>query len=177
MRKIFLLLVCAAFLAGCTSPGRGEYNVGTFQAYVPVYAKPTDVTNIGVEPAKTIQKPGKIYVIGSILLQNDVNKGVHIINISNPRQPQKLAFLRVPWSTEIVVKDNYLYVNNYNDLLVFSLTDVQNPALVKRIANVFPYHYNEYPPQQWGYFECVDPSKGIVVDWELRTVTNPKCRR
>ncbi len=157
--------------------GSNEFSGEAIQAYVPVYAKPNDVINIGVEPPKAIQKPGKIYVIGSILLQNDVNKGVHIINISNPNQPQKLAFLRIPWSTEIAVKDNYLYVNNYKDLLVFSLDDIQKPVLVKRLVDVFPYHYSKYPPQNSVYFECVDPSKGIVVDWELRTVNNPKCRR
>lgn len=149
-----------------------------WQIYKPVYAKASDLTNIGVETAKPIAKPGKIYVIGDLMLQNDLNTGVHFINISDPKNPVKLSFLRVPFSTEISVKGINLYVNNFNDLLVFNISDPANPLLVKRMANVFPYHNSEYPPVSNTYFECVDPKKGIVIDWKPETANEePKCRR
>jgi LVIVD repeat len=176
MRNFQLLIILSfLFLSACDDPFNG--GTGQPQAYVPVYAKATDLKNIGVENAKPIQKPGKVYVIGSLLLQNDLNTGVHLINISNPQQPVKIAFLRVPFSTEISIKDNHLYVNNFNDLLVFNLSNPANPVLVKRLENVFPYHNSEYPPVSNTYFECVDPKKGIVIDWKLATVNDPKCRR
>lgn len=175
MRKIQLFLVLLLFMSGCE--GTVEFNTGSIQAYVPVYAQPTNLRNIGTESPKAIEKPGKVYVIGNLLLQNDLNKGVHLIDISNRNQPRKIAFLRVPFSTEISVKNNYLYVNNFNDLLVFNINDPQNPALTKRLTNVFPYHNSEYPPVSNVYFECVDKSKGIVVDWKLEDVKEPKCRR
>ncbi len=175
MRIIHLLLAAILFLAACDTTF--DFNNAAAQVYVPVYAQPADLTNIGTESAKAIEKPGKIYVIGNLLLQNDVNKGVHLIDVSNRNQPRKIAFLRVPFSTEISVKNNYLYVNNFNDLLVFNLIDPGNPLLVKRLSNVFPYHNSEYPPVSNTYFECVDKSKGIVVDWKLESVKDPKCRR
>ncbi|MEQ1797257.1 MAG: hypothetical protein ABL872_04850 [Lacibacter sp.] len=175
MRKIHLLLFAMLFLFACD--GSIYFDPLNQQAYVPVYAKPADLDNIGVEAAKAISKPGKIYVIGNLLLQNDVNTGVHFIDISNRSQPRKIAFLHVPYSTEISVKNNYLYVNNFNDLLVFNISNPQNPSLIKRLENVFPYHNSEYPPVSNTYFECVDASKGIVVDWKIETVKDPKCRR
>lgn len=170
--KIFLLSVC---IGSCT--GNTDVNLGEVDTYVPVYSKPVDLNNIGVEPIRLTAKPGKIYVIGNLLLQNDVNKGVHFIDITNPVAAKKISFLRIPWSTELSVKGGYLYVNNFNDLLVFNINDVQNPSLVKRLENVFPYHNSEYPPVVRAFFECVDKSKGIVVGWELKKTTNPKCRR
>ncbi|HLO38292.1 MAG TPA: hypothetical protein VK173_07380 [Lacibacter sp.] len=176
MKKIYLLALLPFLLYACNDPS-GINSDGTMQAYVPVYMKTQDLTGIAVESARPIQKAGKIYTIGNLLLQNDVNTGVHFINISNPKQPVKISFLRVPLSTEISVKDNHLYVNNFNDLLVFNISNPANPALVKRLQNVFPYHNNEYPPVSNTYFECVDPSKGIVVDWKLANIKEPKCRR
>ncbi|NCU03404.1 MAG: hypothetical protein GXC73_05400 [Chitinophagaceae bacterium] len=169
---VFLVFVFAACDNVSNWGGSG------WQIYKPVYANASDLTNIGVEQAKPIEKPGKIYVIGDLLLQNDLNTGVHFTNISNPKQPVKLAFLRVPFSTEISVKGIHLYVNNFNDLLVFNISDPANPSLVKRMANVFPYHNSEYPPVSNTYFECADPKKGIVIDWVAVNVNEqPKCRR
>ena len=34
-----------------------------------------------------------------------------------------------------------------------------------------------YPEGQFGYFECVDTSRGVVVDWAFEELVNPKCRR
>lgn len=176
MRNFTFLVSLFLLLQSCDPLGSGSWSGGQ-QAYVPVYVKPENLTAISVQSAKAITKPGKVYVKGNLLLQNDVNTGVHLIDISNPTQPVKLAFLNVPFSTEISIKDNFLYVNNFNDLLVFNISNPSSPSLVKRLEDVFPYHNNEYPPVSNTYFECVDPSKGIVVDWKLATVTDPKCRR
>lgn len=176
MRNFTFLVSLFLLLQSCDPLGSGSWSGGQ-QAYVPVYVKPENLTAISVQSAKAITKPGKVYVKGNLLLQNDVNTGVHLIDISNPSQPVKLAFLNVPFSTEISIKDNFLYVNNFNDLLVFNISNPSSPSLVKRLEDVFPYHNNEYPPVSNRYFECVDPSKGIVVDWKLATVTDPKCRR
>lgn len=174
MNYFFAFVITAFLFYSCDTE---ELNTGNQQAYVPIYAKPGDLTNIGAEAARTTAKPGKIYAYGNLLLQNDINTGVHFIDISDKSNPKKVSFLRVPWTTELSVKDGYLYVNNFNDLLVFNISDVSNPVLIKRLANVFPYHNSEFPPDANAYFECVDPSKGIVVGWELKTVPNPKCRR
>ena len=174
MKYFFWSLLTSLLFYSCDTD---ELNIGNQQAYVPIYAQPGDLTNIGAEAVRTTSRPGKVYVLGNLLLQNDINTGVHFIDISDKANPKKVSFLRVPWSTEVSVKDGYLYVNNFNDLLVFNISDISNPVLIKRLADVFPYHNSEYPPDANAYFECVDHSKGIVVGWELKTVTNPKCRR
>ncbi len=175
MQKFITALFFSFTFFGCIDD-RGSLP-GEVMGYVPVYATPENITNIGIETAKATDRPGKIYVIGNLMLQNDVNNGVHFIDISNRNQPRKIAFLRVPWSTEISVKNNHLYINNFNDLLVFNIANTASPVLLKRLANVFPYHNSEYPSDNSAYFECADKSKGIVVDWKKQMIQNPKCRR
>jgi hypothetical protein len=176
MQKIISVIILSLILSSCID-NQFKTELGQVMGYAPVYAKPENLADIGIESSKATEKAGKIYVIGNLMLQNDVNKGVHFVDISNRNQPRKISFLRVPWSTEISVKSNHLYINNFEDLLVFNIANPANPVLVKRLPNVFPYHNSEHPSVNSGYFECADPAKGIVVDWKLQMINNPKCRR
>lgn len=175
MRTAAALSFLVLLLSACD----GDINLppsGDTQAYVPVYANPSTLDDITIESVRLTQKAGKIYAHGNYIFQNEINQGIHIIDRSQA-QPQKVAFLKVPFSTEIAVKGNYLYTNSVSDMLVIDISNPRQPAVVKRIKNAFPVIDQEYPPFSNVYFECVDPSKGIVVDWELKTVKTPKCRR
>jgi hypothetical protein len=150
---------------------------GTINAYVPVYANALDIAKISVEQPRTIQLPGKIYVYGNYIFQNDLNTGIHIIDYSNRSNPQKIAFINLPLNTDLAVKGNYLYANNYTDIVVFDISNPATPNLVKRISNVFQETNQKYPPFNNVAFECPDASRGIVVNWELKTINTPNCRR
>ena len=170
---LFLCLLC---LSSCepfdTAPFDGEVD-----AYVPVYAALTEINAIAVEPARPTDQAGKIYAYGAYIFQNELYKGIHIINNSNRSQPSKIAFLKVPFSTEIAVKGNYLYTNNHDDILVFDISNPANPVLAKRLENIFPPINQTYPPFNNVAFECPDPSKGVIVRWDLKRIKTPNCRR
>lgn len=147
------------------------------QGYAPVYALRQTVNTIAVESAKPTTRPGKIYAYGNYLFQVEQNEGIHIINNTNPQQAQKVAFLKVPMASEIAIKSGYLYTNNLNDLVVFDLNNVVAPQLVHRLENAFPVIDQTYPPVSGVFFECADPSKGVVIGWDFKMLNNPKCRR
>lgn len=174
MRRLYPGLIALIFISSCV---REPENLGTVQAYVPVYASAADVTKIAFEASKPTLNAGKIYAFNNYVYQNELNEGIHIIDRSNPTAPRKVGFLRIPFSTEIAIKGASLYSNNLSDLVVFDISDLGNPKLVKRMENVFPPVGQEYPPFSGVNFECVDPAKGVVVRWELKTVKNPACRR
>jgi len=146
------------------------------KTYVPVYMQVTEKNNISISGARTTETSGKIYAYGHYIFQNDQNKGIHIIDNADRKNPRKIAFLNIPYNTEFAVRDHYIYANNVNDLVVIDINDINNPAVVKRMDDAFPYISQKYPPAS-GYFVCPDPSKGIVVAWELQTVKSPKCYR
>ena len=169
-------LVMPLFFFSCTTRNN-TLVVNPSDGYAPVYANITDVMKIALDSGKTTQAPGKLYTVGNFIYQNDINTGIHIINITDRKHPVKVAFLQVPFSTEVAVKGNSLYTNNLRDLVVFDITNKSKPQLVKRIENVFPFVDQRYPPFSNVAFECPDPSKGIVIRWERKTLANPKCRR
>jgi hypothetical protein len=76
----------------------------------------------------------------------------------------------------MAIRGNYIYANSINNLVVIDINDPLKPVLVKTIKDAFPLINQKYPPAQ-GYFVCAEPEKGIVVDWELKSVETAACRR
>lgn len=176
MRKSLAIFLSTLLFFSCTQ--KNEYAPsGTTDAYVPIYASAENVTKISVEQPQPIKQAGKIYAYRNYIFQNDINTGIHIVDNSDRQHPHKIAFISLPLNTEVAVKGNYLYANNYTDIVVFDITDPVSPHLVKRINNVFAPVNQEYPPLTNVAFECPDKSKGVVTGWELKTIATPKCRR
>ncbi len=147
------------------------------EAFAPVYMTTQNAEKVTKEAPRPTIQAGKMYVFGKWLFQNDLNKGIHIIDITDRANPRKVSFISIPLSTEVAVKGNFLYTNNMSDLLTFNITDPANPVLVKRISRVFPLSNQQYPPFNGVAFECADPSKGIVISWERKQIAKPNCRR
>ena len=176
MKKNLLFIILSFFLFSCTRTS-DEISIGRTTTYRPVYLTADRASEIKMEAAKPITSPGKIYAFGNFIYENDINTGIHIINIADRSKPVKVAFINIPLCTEVAVKGNHLYTNNLSDLITFDITDPVNPVLVKRIKNAFRMPNQKYPPFNNVAFECPDESKGVVVKWEEAEVKNPKCRR
>ncbi|MDF2193628.1 hypothetical protein [Paraflavitalea sp. CAU 1676] len=176
MKAIPIITPLAFLLSACVGIVDPPAPDGEQQAWVPVYATPAAMQAIDITAARPTLKPGKIYSYGSYVFQNEIQEGVHIIDRSGA-QPKKIAFLKIPFSTEIAVKGHYLYANSVSDMVVIDIANPQQPTIVKRLKDAFPPVSQDYPPYNNVYFECVDHSKGIVVDWELKTVKKVTCRR
>lgn len=145
------------------------------EGYKPVYMTYEEITDVQNMSAKSIENAGKIYVYDNYLFVNERFEGIHIIDNTDPRNPQNMAFIKIPGNVDIAVKGNILYADNVTDLLTFDINNLNDIKLKNRIEDAFPV--NNFPPQTNVYFECADPSKGIVTSWERTTVENPKCRR
>lgn len=178
MKKHPMRLLSIIMLLGLASCEMGSQNIEPTQilGYAPVYASAAVYDSIAVEGVRPTIKAGKIYAFNNYIFQVDQQRGVHIVAGGQSANPMKIAFLKIPFCTEVAVKGNFLYANNLNDLLVFNITDATNPVLVKRLKDAFPAISDNHPDAQ-GFFECVDPSKGIVVDWIQKNLDRPKCRR
>jgi hypothetical protein len=176
MRKAIGFLALLTILSGCTASLDETPPVST-TAYVPVYYQQESVYAVKAEAAKPMVKAGKQYVLGNLLLQNELNEGIHLIDVSNPALPKKLGFLSIPLCTEMAIRQGFLYANNYDDLIVMDLRVAADPKVVKRIKDVFPPANQEYPPYFNVSFECPDKKKGVVVGWELKNNVTVYCRR
>lgn len=146
------------------------------EGYVPVYGEKFNPAALSFQPPQPIENAGKIYIKGNLLFQVDNGKGIHVISIEKPTKPERKGFVPIAGVQEISILNNLLYTNAYNDLLVIDISSPEHLKITKVIENAFTLISTEVPPES-GYFECVDPSKGIVTGWIKKKIHSPKCKR
>jgi len=81
----------------------------------------------------------------------------------------------VPGSQDVALKDGFLFVDNFADVVALRLTEEGEIEIVERLEEVMGNQ--EYPPFSDVYFECVDKSKGIVARWVQVQNKDAKCYR
>lgn len=143
-----------------------------FQPYRPHSFEPLMMTradmeaSFAVQEARTIQNSGKIWVYDPFILLVEQYKGFHIIDNSNPNDPQRFAFVRVDGCTDIAVKDGIIYANNAIDLIgVKANASFTNLEVVSRARNVLPMVESPEPWSDW-YFLNQLPDDLIIVRWD-----------
>lgn len=152
------------------------------EGFVPVYSNNTGaVKQIKMEPSRATINGGKIYTSGNFLYQVELDSGIHVISYANPVNPQKIGFIKSFLCKEVTVKNGFIYSNNISDLVVIDVRDLNNVREVSRTEGVFPDLAFQYPPKNSAsgiiYFECPDPSKGVIIGWDKQTIKTPKCWR
>lgn len=153
------------------------------EGYKPVYISYQELNQpISTQNSAGLKNPGKIYYYNNYILVSDNGQGIHIIDNLNPANPVLKTFIKIPMNKDMAIKNNYLYVDSYTDLVVIDISDMNNIKEINRIKNAFPNveAENAIPPRDLQstqtYYECPDKNKGIVVSWQKTKLKNPKCR-
>lgn len=168
-----LFLLC---MAGCFDPIIEE-PIGEVEGLKPIYSDVETVDEIISLPPQLIQQLGKIYYKDQFMFVSEVGKGIHIIDNSDPTHPTKVSFIQVKGSRDIAIKGNILYTDNITDLVALDISNFNDIKEVKRIKGLYSAEDFQYPESYEGYFECFDPTKGVVINWEPATLNNPECWR
>ena len=140
----------------------------------PVYS-PQNSTVIESLPPQPIINITQTASSGDLLFSLDLDLGVHVVNNADPRQPLSISFIQVPGIRTMSVDSRFLYANNFADLVTIDISDPTNARLVDRDPN-FYQSFPEFPPNFNGWFECYDPARGFLLDWENAILENPECR-
>jgi hypothetical protein len=170
MKKIthlFVLLLVAAAFSSCNDTTIERI---TYDANVPVYMSFADFrSSFKKSDAQEIAQLGKMYFKDNYLFINDYSKGIHVVDNSDPSNPQPIAFYEIMGNVDLAIRGNTLFADSYIDLVAIDITDVNNPVEVSRLENVFP----EIAPEgdSWFPYADVDRSKGVIVDWDVKSVT------
>jgi hypothetical protein len=136
----------------------------TYTIYEPVYKTTAEVrANIKSNNPTEVQKPGKIYLRGQYIFLNEVDKGIHVIDNSNPSMPKNVAFIDIPGNVDLAVKGNTLYADLYTDLITIDISNPLSVQVTKIIENVFPHRFynNGYRPD----------STKVIMKWIQRDTT------
>ncbi|HLI92548.1 MAG TPA: hypothetical protein VKU83_03020 [Puia sp.] len=131
-----LLLAAAGLfeLQGCLKDRAME----TYKIYTPVYVRRDTVLHkIVGNAAAPVSRPGQIYVKGNYIYLNDIDKGIHIFDNTNPSNPVQTGFLLIPGNENIAIRNNILYADMYTDLVSIDISDPRNPRVVGTLQNFF----------------------------------------
>lgn len=177
MIKTKILYLCLLLIiAGLTSCDLGgDPPPDNVFGNAPIYLQKTNSDTITFLPPQPTINGGKIYLKGDLLFQVELYKGIHIVNIAEPENAQKIGFYEIFGCTQLTMQDQYMYANSAAAFIVVDISDLMSP----RVVNYDPDYFQSVafpPPPDAGYFECIDPSKGIVTGWERKSLTSPKCR-
>ena len=168
-----LLMVVFGFLVSCD-------NDDTYEEYLVARPMTMDLTQFKAE-AVAIMEPepivasGKIYTYGNYIFVNDVNRGFHVLDNSNPVAPERISFIKLEGNYDIAVKDNKLYADSYGDLVIFDISNTNDIKVSSRIVNAI-YDSGgiwaddlEYPVADFYDYDNYDYENEAVVGWTVTT--------
>lgn len=146
-------MLLAGFLAGCIKDGvKRKY---TF--YRPVYKTTAEVKQ-GIKSSQpvAVEQPGKLFYKDGYVFLNELDKGVHIIDVRNPTTPRVVSFVAIPGCVDLAVRGSYLYADLYTDLVSLDISDPLNVKVAHYIEGVFPHRkYDNY---------MIDTNL-VITDW------------
>ncbi|OFY65976.1 MAG: hypothetical protein A2V64_10070 [Bacteroidetes bacterium RBG_13_43_22] len=140
-----------------------------YKGNAPVYMTYSDLRDaVEIKQDVPLSDPGKIYFKDNFIFVVEELKGIHVFDNSDPSAPFKKAFINVPGAVDMAISGNILYTDSYVDLVAIDVQDIENINEVGRVTNVLPYTVppvdNDYPQAS------VDKDKGVVLEWELKTI-------
>lgn len=149
-----LATVSILLLNGCLK------DTGTVQyyTYTPIYKTTAQVrAEIKSNAPQPITNPAKMCVLGNTLFLVETEKGIHIIDNTNPSSPVNKAFITIPGNEDITVQGNILFADCYTDLMAIDVSNPDNVVLKNYVAGIFTErrYIN-------GYY--IDSNK-VITDW------------
>ncbi|CAD0004650.1 hypothetical protein [Flavobacterium salmonis] len=159
MKKLLLLLLIAFVFTSCL---RLENNSWEENQYKPVVLQRSVFEkSIVLENAQTITKSGKIYIKGDLMFINDVNKGFHVYDYSDPKNPVRLQFIKAPGATDLAIIDDVIYINQAVDLVTIKYNSATKKIdITNRNKNVFPQKKSP------NGFSGNPRENEIIIDWK-----------
>jgi hypothetical protein len=114
-----------------------------------------------------IQNSGKIYAYQDYIFINDLYRGIHVIDNSNPANPEKIRFINIPGNVDLSIKDNFLYADCLRDLVIMDISDIHNIRPVARLEGVLQDN-TPWPIEAdiIDYAE-IDYENEVIVGWDL----------
>jgi hypothetical protein len=157
----FTLLLSMSVVLGSCLKDKCQH---TYTMYHPVYKSVAEVrANIKSNAPKAVERPGKIYIKGQYIFLNEIDKGIHVIDNSNPAAPKNVSFIDIPGNIDIAVKGNTLYADCFMDMVTLDITNPVQVMAKKFTDDAFPFRRYDN-----GFLA---DSNRIIVDWIRKDTT------
>ncbi len=166
MKRLLLLFsIISLALTSCE-----DKLLQTYMANVPVYMSYEALrSSFEVLSEVPMVKPGKISFYNSYMFINEYQKGIHVVDLSDPSSPEIKAFIEIPGNVDMAIRNEQLFAESYVDLLVIDISNPEQPVLERRIEDLFEY---VIPPYDYEYpLDEIDEEKGVITGYDLKKIT------
>jgi len=165
MKKLLFLPLLLVFFSFHSCEDDKEANLSNVA--VPVTQSIADFrASVKIQEPRTIKESGKIYAWKDYIFINDKNEGVHVVDNTDPFNPQNIKFIKIPRNMDIAIKDEKLYADNGMDLVVFDISNINKIFEIGRVEDVFPNYYATAPEGvSYVDFASFDPSQEVIVGY------------
>ena len=152
--------------------------------FVPVYETTNQLAQkVSIDPPKDYAEAGKIVTYQQYIFINKPQEGIHVVDNSDPANPQNLHFISIPGSLDMSIIDDHLYSDMYSALVVFDISSITEPQLIEDFTVEDVFYYNPYITLdvvintteigQYTRYEPIDNSLGIVTSWRTEVRQEP----
>ena len=140
----------------------------TYTLMTPVYKTLTEARkNMKSSSPEALINTGKIYIYGNYIFLNELNRGIHVIDNSQPAAPKNIGFINVPGNVDLAASGNFLYADSYGDLVTFDISNPKQVVAKKFLDHIFPGGSIYYV----GTSSNNPDSIKVIVDWIKRDTT------
>ena len=181
MKKNILLLtiLLSASFQSCNDADDLPQGVNEYVIATPLTADLITFKEEAVEVTDPVPivESGKIYAYKNYIFVNDLYRGLHVIDNTNPEAPEPIKFIKLEGNNDISIKDDRLYADSYGDLVIMDISDINAIGDIKRMENAI---YQEFWctvgfdvswPEADAYdYEGIDASRHAIIGWETTTV-------
>ena len=169
---MLLLNLCLLALTGCENK---VTEMVTYKINEPVFMATETFRNsvkVNSVPQK-ITSVGKMCFYNHYLYISEPEKGIHIINNTDPANPQQTGFIELLGNADLAIRNGMLYADSYIDLVWFDVSNPALPELKGRLDSIFPtavpMTQNQYGIDYTMSYPAVN--KGIIIGWVLKEKT------
>ena len=171
-KNLFLFSLTLLALTGCENK---VTEMVTYKINEPIFMATSTFRNsvkVTADPQK-ITSIGKMCFYNNYLYISEPEKGIHIINNTDPTNPQQTGFIELLGNADLAIRNGLLYADSYIDLVWFDVSNPALPELKGRLDSIFP---NAFPmtQNQYGIDYTVSyptTNKGIIIGWVLKERT------
>jgi hypothetical protein len=164
MKKIALLpiLFLLTLVTGFDEP--------YIRLYEPVFMYRSEMeAAVKLEAPQPVRQPGKIYIKDDLVLINEKYRGIHLIDNSDPANPDNFGFIHIDGCIDMAMNGEVLYADNAVDLIAISFNqNLTGIAVTSRTKNVFPEFVSPDGRELSDEEQFVRPKNSILVRWKQK---------
>ena len=169
MKKVVSFLSIFVLLFNCANNDDSAQYEYVNVAHPNLMSKSELRTSVEVLGPQAIVEAGKIYYYNGYIFINEDNTGVHVIDNTNPSDPNIIAFIKIPGNKDISIKDGFLFADSLIDLVVFDISDINHIEEVNRLEDVFNVYNYDIPKGAYMVdFDSYDSTENVIVGWYLQ---------